>query len=343
MSLPPGARAPPARPSLAGVPVPQVVSRGAVQRILFGVSDTMLLDDLARQREAVPPARDRLMTTMFLVGALHALLILGVTFTPPRSAGSGDTPTLEVLLVHDPVAEQRINTAADYLAQVNQRGAGTDPDARRAESPHTPITDPASSAADSATDAQVSSTDGTGEADLLASRAQSRDRRFFSRGGPSAPTGTPLQVEPLSPETAGVDSGDVLRLMGHAERELMVAANTRESSVAVYLDAWRRKIERIGTANYPMDAARRAGLSGSPVLEVQILADGRLGGAVVQRSSGHAELDQAALAILKLAAPFEPFPKELAARHDALRLAYEWQFLGGELKDSTVRMPADTR
>jgi len=303
----------------------------------------MLLDELARQREAVPPARDRLMTTLFLVGALHALLILGVTFTPPRATGSGGTPTLEVLLVHDPVAELRINTAADYLAQVNQRGAGTDPEARRAESPHTPAIDPASNGAESSTGTPVSSADSGGEADLLASRTESRNRYFFSQRGPSAPAGTPLAVEPLSPETAGVDSGEVLRLKGHAERELMVAANTRESSVAVYLDGWRRKIERIGTANYPLDAARRAGLSGSPVLEVQILADGRLGGVVVQRSSGYAELDQAALAILKLAAPFEPFPRELAARHDALRLAYEWQFLGGELKESTVRMPADTR
>ena len=79
------------------------------------------------------------------------------------------------------------------------------------------------------------------------------------------------------------------------------------------------------------------------MLEVQILADGRLGGAFIKRSSGHAELDRAALAILKLAAPFEPFPNALASQHDALRLTYEWQFLGGELGDSTVRMPGNTR
>ena len=54
---------------------------------------------------------------------------------------------------------------------------------------------------------------------------------------------------------------------------------------------------------------------------MQILANGLLGGAFVKRSSGHAELDQAALAILKLASPFEPFPAELASQHDALRLA----------------------
>jgi protein TonB len=307
------------------------------------VADSKLLTELARQREAAAPSRDRLMTTMFLVGALHALLILGVTFTSAGSAGSRDAPTLEVLLVHDPVAEERINTSADYLAQVNQRGAGTDPDARRAESLHTPPADPGEAGTDDANGNQGSTTGADGEADLLASRTASRDKHFFSNGGPSAPVGAPLVFEPRSPELAGADNGEDLRLKGHAERELLVAANTRESSVAVYLDAWRRKIERIGTANYPLQEAQRAGLSGSPVLEVQILASGELGGAFIKRSSGHPELDRAALAILKLAAPFEPFPRSLAEQHDALRLAYEWQFLGGAAADSTVRMPANTR
>ena len=54
-------------------------------------------------------------------------------------------------------------------------------------------------------------------------------------------------------------------------------------------------------------------------------------------------LDQAALNILRLSAPFEPFPRQLAAKHDALRITYEWQFLGGDASESTVRMPADTQ
>jgi protein TonB len=303
----------------------------------------MLLMELARQREAAPPARDRLMTTMFLVGALHALLILGVTFTVATSASSHDAPTLAVLLVHDPVAEERINTSADYLAQVNQRGAGTDPDARHAESPHTPPSDPGTEGAENSSGERGATAGSEGEADLLSGSAASHEKHFFAHGGPAAPAGAPLVFEPPAAEYAGAETGDELRLKGHTEKELLVTANTRESSVAVYLDGWRRKIERIGTANYPLEAARRAGLSGSPVLEVQILADGTLGGAFVTRSSGHPELDRAALAILRLASPFEPFPRTLAAQHDALRLTYEWQFVGGELEDGTVRMPANTR
>jgi periplasmic protein TonB len=303
----------------------------------------MLLDEIARHREATPPVRDRLTTAMFLVGALHAVVILGVTFAPPHLGGSSDAPALEVLLVRDPVAEEQVNTRADYLAQVNQRGSGTVTDVRGAESPHRLPEEPAADGRDHSTGEAGADAGERGDSDLLASRAASKDKRYFAHGAPSAPTGAPLVLEPLSPEASGADMGDELRLRGRTERELLVTANTRESSVAVYLHGWRRKIERIGTLNYPLDAVRRAGLTGSPVLEVQILADGRLGGAWIKRSSGHPELDQASIEILKLAAPFEPFPRSLAARHDALRLVYEWQFLGGEVQDSTVRMPADTR
>lgn len=303
----------------------------------------MLFDEIARHHEAAPPVRDRLMTTLFLVGALHAVVILGVTFAPPRLAGSADAPSLEVLLVHDPVAEEQVNTRADYLAQVNQRGSGTAADVRGAESPHSLPAEPAAEGRENSSGATGADAGESGDSDLLASRAASKDKRYFAHGAPSAPTGTPLVLEPLSPEASGADTGDELHLRGRTEKELLVTANTRESSVAVYLHGWRRKIERVGTLNYPLEAVRRAGLTGSPVLEVQLLADGRLGGAWIKRSSGHPELDQASLEILKLAAPFEPFPRSLAARHDALRLVYEWQFLGGEVKDSSVRMPADTR
>jgi protein TonB len=75
------------------------------------------------------------------------------------------------------------------------------------------------------------------------------------------------------------------------------------------------------------------------VLEVGINADGTLDRAVIRRSSGNPELDQAALAILKLASPFDPFPPELAAEHGVLRFAYEWQFVGGRSQRGSVSVP----
>jgi protein TonB len=136
-------------------------------------------------------------------------------------------------------------------------------------------------------------------------------------------------------EVSGVEDADTLMLRGHPKPGDSLKPNTRASDVAVYLDAWRRKIEKTGTENYPMAALNREGLSGNPVLEVQILPDGKLGEVILKRSSGHPELDKAALGILHLAAPFDPFPSSLLAEHPALRLSYEWQFRGGQLRPSS--------
>lgn len=137
----------------------------------------MLLEELTRQREAAPPTRDRLSTTLFLVAALHALVILGVSFAPPHGAAARVVSSLEVLLVQDPVVDERQNTSADYLAQVNQRGAGTAADARRAESPHA-----AAPAAD-----RDGEPDTAGERTAASgARVPTTATRCASRGGPSA-------------------------------------------------------------------------------------------------------------------------------------------------------------
>ncbi len=301
----------------------------------------MTLDDLAGNRSAFPPTRDRLLTTTFLVGSLHALVILGVTFSAPRGDHGGAPPSLAVLVVHDPLAETELNKNADYLAQVNQRGSGTGRDVRGSESPQA-STAAAGDDGRGANGRRGHAAGTPGDEDLIATRAARRDRRHFAHSA-SAGGGSPLVLEPVAMEDDGADTGQTLALRGSPKHELLVTANTRESSVAIYLDRWRHRIERIGAVNYPLETVRRAGFTGSPVLDVRILADGRLGDVVVKRSSGYLTLDQAALNILKLSAPFEPFPRQLAARHDALRISYEWQFLSGEAADSTVRMPADTR
>jgi protein TonB len=69
--------------------------------------------------------------------------------------------------------------------------------------------------------------------------------------------------------------------------------------------------------------------AGRPTLEVIIGADGRLDDIVVRRSSGDKALDQAALRILRLAAPFAPLPDVIRADYDVLRFAYEWDFKPG--------------
>ena len=141
------------------------------------------------------------------------------------------------------------------------------------------------------------------------------------------------------PATAEPDRTSRARPSCGPERdELWITPDTRAATLAPYLDGWRRKVERIGTLNYPT-VARVAGAQTSPVVEVGIAADGKLDRVLIRRSSGNPELDQAALAILKLASPFDPFPPELAAKYRVLRFAYEWQFSGGRTERGSVSVP----
>jgi protein TonB len=172
---------------------------------------------------------------------------------------------------------------------------------------------------------------GTRTREVLASRSE-RAEVSLQRGRdePSRDNETPIALVPTPPSPVIASAADeALRLRGTVSRELEIKADTRESGLAPYLDGWKRKVERLGTLNYPRDTRQRR-MSGNPVLAVTIRADGTLKEISVQRTSGHKEIDQAALNILKLAAPFDPFPAALRQKYDQLRFAYEWQFLGDQ-------------
>ena len=295
-------------------------------------------------KEGVAPVKDRLMTTLFLAGLFHGIVILGVSFGVSTLYDPDSLPTLEVLLVSNSLPESASNPNADYLAQRTQQGAGNTAEARRAESPQSSLfpLDNLGIPQGQALNSQQAG-DERASPEVLASSGQAPLAVHFADAteentGPEQ-TALLMRAGPVSP-VPSTDDSEQLVLKGRSERELIVTPNTRESDVAVYLDAWKRKVERVGTLNFPLEARRR-GLSGSPVLEVAVRSNGVMEDIVVRRTSGHAELDQAALAILKLASPFDPFPRELNERHDVLRFAYEWQFIAGELVQSTVRSPGN--
>ncbi|MBV2090131.1 MAG: energy transducer TonB, partial [Candidatus Thiodiazotropha sp. (ex Ctena orbiculata)] len=105
-----------------------------------------------------------------------------------------------------------------------------------------------------------------------------------------------------------------------------ISASTKEYKYASYLDAWRRKVERIGNLNYP-DQAKRDRLYGNLVLHVAVKADGSVDQIRVLHSSGHKILDDSAIRIVRLAAPFSPFPNEIRKETDILDITRTWQFL----------------
>ena len=291
-------------------------------------------------REGRAPVWDRLLTMIFFVALLHGLVILGLTFKSPI-VHSDSAPGLQVLLVSDEVPAADRNDHATYLAQRTQLGSGN---TREDVTPRNPSQAPV-----------LPAQQGTAEGTALAAQAQaagSLDRRVLTTSGWSTDVqyltdegsaGTaaeqPMRLDQQTPAQSGPeDDNGPVQLRGPKRDDLWITPDTRAAIVAPYLTAWRAKVERIGSLNFPA-AARHAGRKAYPLIVVSIDADGHLDRASIERSSGDPELDQAALTILKLSSPFDPFPPELARHYRTLNFHYEWQFTGGRLTTGADSAP----
>lgn len=104
-----------------------------------------------------------------------------------------------------------------------------------------------------------------------------------------------------------------------------LGARAKAADDALYLEAWRQKVERIGNLNYPT-AARNQKIYGKLQLTVSIHADGTVEGIQIDKSSGSKVLDAAAINIVKLAAPYAKFSKEMKKTTDILGITRTWTF-----------------
>jgi periplasmic protein TonB len=106
-----------------------------------------------------------------------------------------------------------------------------------------------------------------------------------------------------------------------------ISAATKEYSAAAYMKSWEMKVERIGNFNYPQEA-KRQGLNGSLMLSVDINPDGSVppNGIVISRSSGYDVLDNAAVKIVKLGAPYSAIPDNVLQGNDMLTIIRTWKF-----------------
>lgn len=279
-------------------------------------------------------AADRLSLTVAFAVMIHAAVVLGVSFnfeslTSPQSPA----PALDMILVHKRTPEAP--EEADYLAQVNQAGGGSAEDKRR---PRAPV-------------AGVVPKRETGLAPVPSQRAapqpapQTTPRLLTApESDTSIHSPPPEEAQPRRPQREAQRRTLANREMARLEAEIskhledyarrprrkFVSASTRESRYAEYMQQWVSKVERVGNLNYP-DAARRQSLSGSLVLTVAIDRRGEVRSIRLVDSSGHAVLDDAAMRIIDLAAPFRPLPRAIRAETDVLHITRTWQFLRGKL------------
>lgn len=275
------------------------------------------------QQLASPSDRDvRIALALMASLALHGIA-MSTQFTLVNPKHFEDmTPPMEVVLVNAKTREAPLNP--DVLAQHDLAGGGNVDEDRQAKSP-LPYKSEASELSEESVLARVKQ---------LEEKAQQLLTQIKSK----AAVETTAQPSPRRE----VDSADLMqqaseaaKLQARISREYeeyqkrprreFVGANAKSYVFARYVEDWVAKVERIGNLNYP-DAARRQGVYGSLRLSVSIFADGRVEKIEIDKTSGSKLLDQAAIRIVDMAAPYAPFSKEMREKADILSITRTWTF-----------------
>jgi protein TonB len=267
---------------------------------------------------------DRLGVMLLLAAAAHAFFILGITFKPfDPTRPQHRQQSLEVIVVNQAAEPPEEDEKPDFLAQTSQRGGGEQ------RKPVKPIFEESPPPLPPSQPRKV--------------KPQPRQQRLTTEISPQkTEQEKPPEKLPLDLSASQLLTSrklEIARLTAELERKTRayakmpkrkaISANTKEYKYAAYLDAWRRKVERIGNLNYP-DQAKRNSLYGNLVLHVAVLADGSVERIRVLHSSGHKTLDDAAVRIVRMSAPFSPFPEEIRKETDILDITRTWQFLSGD-------------
>ncbi len=261
--------------------------------------------------------------------ALHAFAIVGLGIKWIRPLGF-DEPhnVMDVVLVNSKSATKPVK--ADALAQANLDGGGNTDQKLRAKTPF-----PALNPNDPSPELKA---------------AEARMKQLETEAKELMTTIKSKQMVAVAPEVSpqpDVAKGDaeardliqktmeIERLEAQIAREhqayqerpkkKFIGARTSEYRFAKYIDDFRLKIERIGTLNYPEEARARK-IYASMQVTVGIKADGEVESVEVNRSSGYKFIDQAAVRIVRLSAPFAPFPADIHRDVDILYITRTYTF-----------------
>lgn len=277
---------------------------------------------------------DRLSLTIFFAVVMHSLIILGISFdATDRSQPLQKLPGLEVTLVQSK-ADKDIEDA-DFLAQANQEGGGDTEEKSRPSSPVTPVvpTGEAGEVKEFVPETQIPTTTKETRQEVLTTASSDRkiSTSIVAQQAQIKEQLTAAQLLSRSKEIARLSAeiDQTQRVFAHRPKRQYISARTKEYRFASYEEAWRSKVERIGKINFP-DEAKRRKLSGSLIMAVTINPDGNIKSINIRKSSGHKTLDDGAIRIVRLAAPFARFPENIRKDTDELVITRTWVFEAGQ-------------
>lgn len=123
---------------------------------------------------------------------------------------------------------------------------------------------------------------------------------------------TPTSVQPVAEvqRTRQADSGPKRRFV----------SGYRPGEFHGYVKPCLERIADLATRNYPDEA--RGSFQGDVLISFAILPSGQLESVEVEKSSGNKAIDRALLQAVKGAAPFPPFPADIAGKAEALSITH---------------------
>lgn len=266
----------------------------------------------------------RMRNAVVLALVLHAALLLGVSFK--ASTNSYQTPQIEVTLAIRP--SKRAPEATQHIAQTNQDGGGESSDLAQLSSPNNEMTSAGEAGPQALLLPQDLPSEPQREAVTTAAAAARAIAAEQLEHEPTPLLGVSPEVDKLTQELANLEAELDQESRNYAQMprvRRLTSVSAQQSVDAAYLLDWRRRVEAVGNKYYP-EASVRYGLYGDLRLLVVIRADGSLHDIQVLSSSGYAVLDEAAVKIVRMAAPYAPFPAELRATTDRLEIIRTWQF-----------------
>lgn len=277
------------------------------------------------------PGDNKIGATLIFSLLVHGLLLfgIGITYVATRPA----LPTLDVTLVN--VANSEAPDKADFLAQANNKGGGESDKSQRPSQPFSGLlpmpsqgTAPqpvqaATPAPQQATDQRMLTT--TGQSSFSVDSDNAKD----VRDTPETATADEARLEQQAAQLAA-EVRKQSQAYAKRPHKKFISASTKEYAYAAYMRGWVDRVERVGNLNYPQQA-REQHLHGDVILTVGMNRDGTLNSIDVTQSSGYAVIDKAAIAIVRLCAPFPALPPDSKEKVDILYITRTWQFQPGDV------------
>lgn len=288
--------------------------------------------------------QDRTLVIAVVISLLVHALLLAVRFAAPEPVRFKPVdPGLEVILVN--ARHEKKPVKAEALAQANLDGGGN-ADAGRAKSPLPNLKK--SEDGDNIKAARRRVAELEEQQKILAQNAKQTPNK--------APRTTPQDTPSAAPPTpAAPDDNENARALARAEAEInrqiedynkrprktQITPSTREVGYAMYYSQLQKRIENIGTLNFPQQNGKK--LYGELVVYIPVFQDGtiydREGGPRVERSSGNPALDEAALRIVRRAAPFGRFPDNMrtSGKDDVWEIITRFKFTRDDAVQTELR------